>query len=1095
MRFWQHRAVLVFLLVFSSSSALFAQTSRGTISGIVTDPTGAIVSDAEATLRNIETNVPRTTRTNGSGLYRFDAVDPGNYEVSVSGAGFDISKTDTFVVSAGQVASVDIAVKVGNQKVTVEVSAEAARLQTESPVRGGTISNRELTQLPVAGRNSVSLALNLPGVTTNRFSFGTGTFSADGARGRSNNFLIDGTENNDISIAGQAFQITNPDAVEQTIVQTTNFDSEYGRAGGAVVNVITKGGTNSLHGTASYFVDSTFDDAINNIQAQSPVVLQRGRPFPGTEQIWAGTVGGPIRKDQTFFFLAFQEDRRSSSGSLTSTTPSLAGFATLNSLFPQGASPNLDLYRSIVGASPATGQFFPVALGSGRPNVQFGTATISYPNKYGDRQYLIRVDHRFSNADLLSVRYGNDGTNIPVSSSGFFGFNTSQNNIYRNAIVSETHVFSPIFTNELRLAYNRIELNFPVDASNPLAQTLPNYTVNGQSITGLGIPTNLPQGRIANNYTIQDTVTYTVGTHSFRMGTDLLDQRSRQFAPIVQRGALTYNADNTYTAFANFVDDFSGSGGSVQRDFGSPAYYPKLFRQQYFALDRWRVNESLTLSLGLRYEYFGLPVNSLRTPAFTGLFNVDPVTLAGPYNLPNKVKGDKNNFSPSVGVAWNPHSSDDFARALLGENKTVIRTGFSMGYDSFFNNIASNAATSSPNLSSNVTTASVSSMNPRGTPNFSQTLPLTPLPISARNSQNLVYGNLLNPYYLKYSFGIQRELPGGFVLDVSYVGTRGLKLFYTEDLNPNVPAALQYTYRGLRLPYNTGRLDPLQGARSIRTNGSSSTYNSFQSQLSRRFARGLAGQLSYTRSRFIDYGSDIFATGGVTNVAVAEVPTILGGLPREKSLSYYDRANRFVAQFDYQIPFFKNVNPVFRQVLGGWELSGIYTYESGAPYTVLNGLDSDGLDSAVSDRPNLNPSGQVGVRAVPSAGSRTGYVNPDAGGAPINPADAQFIVLRANSGVSGNLARTTQRTPPIDNFDATVFKNFLFRDRYGVELRAEVYNVLNHPQFGNFSASPFDTTLGSINSNANTAPAGRFLSTNFIDGGGRVLKYQIKLRF
>ena len=167
------------------------------------------------------------------------------------------------------------------------------------------------------------------------------------------------------------------------------------------------------------------------------------------------------------------------------------------------------------------------------------------------------------------------------------------------------------------------------------------------------------------------------------------------------------------------------------------------------------------------------------------------------------------------------------------------------------------------------------------------------------------------------------------------------------------------------------------------------------------------------------------------------------------------------------------MNPLLRQTLGGWELSGIYTYESGAPYTVLNGLDSDGLDGATADRPNLNPFGQAGVRAVPSATSPTGYLNPDAGNAPISPANAQFIV----------------------NLDATIFKNFLFRDRYGIELRAEIYNVLNHPQFGNFSASPFDTTLGTINSNADTAPPGRFLSTNYIDGGGRVLKYQIKLRF
>ncbi len=1086
---------VVFLLVFSSLSALFAQTSRGTLSGIVTDPTGAVVSGAEATLLNTETNVPRTTTANGSGLYRFDAVDPGNYQVTVTSAGFQTSKTEPFNISASQVASVDISLKIGSQVETVAVSSDAARLQTESPVRGGTITNREATQLPVNGRNSVSLALTLPGVTTNRFSFGVSTFSVDGARGRSNNFLLDGTENNDISIAGQAFQITNPDAIEQTVVQTTNFDSEYGRAGGAVVNVITKSGTNQLHGTASYFLDSTFDDAITNIQAQSPEVLLRKRPLPGTEQIWAGTVGGPIIKNKTFFFLAYQEDRRSSSGSLAATTPSLAGFATLSSRFPLGVSPNLDLYRSIVATSPSTGQFFNVALGNSRPPVQFGTATITYPNKYQDRQYLIKVDHRFSNADLLSVRYGNDTTSIPVSSAGFPGFNTSQNNTYRNAILSETHVFSPVFTNELRLAYNRIELSFPVDASSPLAQTLPNYSINGQSITGLGIATNLPQGRIANNYTIQDTVTYTLGTHSIRVGIDLLDQRSRQFAPIVQRGALTYNADNTYTAFANFIEDYSGSGGSVQRDFGSPAYYPKLFRQQYFAMDRWRATESLTLSLGLRYEYFGTPINSLKTPAFTGLFNVDPQTLRGAYDQPNTVQTDKNNFSPSVGIAWSPHPHDDAARALLGDGKTVVRTGFSMGYDSFFNNIASNAATSSPNLSSNVTTVSVSRARPRGTSGFSNTLPVTPLPISPRNSQSLVYGDLLNPYYLKYSFGIQRELPAGFVLDASYVGTRGVKLFLQENLNPVVPAALQYTYGGGRLPYNTGRLDPLQGARNIRTNGGSSTYNAFQSKLNRRFSNGFAAQLSYTRSRFIDYGSDIFTTSGVTNVSVAEVPTILGGLPREKSLSYYDRANRFVTQFDYRIPFFKNQNAIVRQVLGGWELSGIFTFESGAPFTVLNGLDADGLDGAVADRPNFNPSGQRGVRAVPSATSATGYINPDANNAAINPVAAEFIVLSANSGVSGNLARTTQRTPPLDNLDATIFKNFSFKERFGLEFRAEFFNVLNHPQFGNTSASPFDTSLGSINSNANTAPSGRFLSTNFIDGGGRVLKYQIKFRF
>jgi hypothetical protein len=228
---------------------------------------------------------------------------------------------------------------------------------------------------------------------------------------------------------------------------------------------------------------------------------------------------------------------------------------------------------------------------------------------------------------------------------------------------------------------------------------------------------------------------------------------------------------------------------------------------------------------------------------------------------------------------------------------------------------------------------------------------------------------------------------------------------------------------------------------------------------------------------------------------VAEVPTILGGQPREKSVSYYDRPNRLVLTFDYQVPFFKNRNGILRQVLGGWELSGIYTYESGTPFTVLNGLDSDGLDGSTADRPDFNPAGQPGVRAVPNSGSTTGYVNPDAGNAPIDPRTAQFIVLLANRGRSGNLARTAERTPPLDNIDATIFKTFQFKERCGLEFRAELYNVLNHPQFGNYSASPFDSTLGTINSTASSAPAGRFLNTSYIDGGGRVLKYQVKFQF
>ena len=243
-------------------------------------------------------------------------------------------------------------------------------------------------------------------------------------------------------------------------------------------------------------------------------------------------------------------------------------------------------------------------------------------------------------------------------------------------------------TNEFRLGYNRIYYFFPFDATSPLASQIPTTTINsiGSGSITLGVPSNLPQGRIANNYELQDTVSRVWGKHSVRVGTSLLDQRAKQAAPFNIRGTLSYQASTGETGLANFIDDYGGSSGTAAHDFGSPSYYPKLFRQAYFAEDRWRASEGLTISLGLRYEYFGEPINSLRTPAYTGLFNINPMNFTGPYSQPDSVKPDKNNFGPSVGIAFAP-----------GNKKTVLRAGFSMGYDSFFNNIASNAVASAPN--------------------------------------------------------------------------------------------------------------------------------------------------------------------------------------------------------------------------------------------------------------------------------------------------------------------------------------------------------------------------------------------------------------
>ena len=1087
-----------------------AQSSRGTLTGLVADSSKASVPNATVELVNQDTKVSRSTTTNSAGIYRFDAVDPGTYGLTITAKGFQKSSIQAFNVVATQMTSIDAELTVGQVTSTVEVSAEAAAvLQTEAPVRGGVISPASMVNLPIATQNPVSLALTLPGVSTNRYSFGASTFSVNGARGRSNNFMIDGTENNDISVSGQAFSITNPDSVEETSVQTSNFDAEYGRAGGAVVNVITKSGTNNLHGTVRYFIDSTIDDAPTNIMKQSQVVLDRGHPLPGTDQIFAGTIGGPIKRNKTFFYSSYQEERQNSTSQASLISLSAAGRSTLRSLFAPGANPRVDTLLAATAGQDAASQFFTQSAGVGRPNIEFGTFLRPIPQPSTERQISGKVDHNIGPGDQLAGRYSIDNVNQPLGgSTGFVGFDTAFSQRIQNTAVSETHTFSPSMTNELRASYNRIFLFFPDAAANPLAATLPQISIAGA--TGgsiLGLPTNIPQGRIANNYELQDTLSLVKGRHSWRFGTSLLLQRSKQAAPFNIRGSLTYNASTGVTGLANYIDDFGGSSGGTARDFGTANYYPNLFRNAYFAQDRWRITNTVTLTLGVRYEYFGVPENSLKTPAFTGLFNIDPIKFTGPFNQPNSVAGDKNNFAPVVGIAYAPAPTSGILKAIFGEKKSVIRTGYQIGYDSFFNNIASNALASSPNNVSTSLVSTTDTNNPRGLANLSANFPQVARTLTPLDSQTLTIGNLVNPYYQRWSFGIQRELPHSLLLDISYVGSKGTRLFVNEDLNPLVTPALRNYPTGFGpssfLPSQIqGRFDPLQGSRLIRTNGGSSNYNALQVNLTRRFSNGLQFNAAYTRSKFIDNSSDVFATAGNGLPQQTQLPSIFGGLTNDRSVSLYDRPNRFTLAYIYLLPWMKEQKGVVGHIVGGWNISGVTEVESGAPISISNGLDADGLGSNF-DRPNFNPAGQPGVRAVINASSPTGYVNPDAAAGPTTPIDpksAMYIELPActSTGLpcpSGNLGRFTTRTPRIDNYNASLTKAVRLGERFTAEFRVEGFNVFNHRQYGNRSASPFDIGTLTIGSSVANTAAGRYLNPGFADGGARVLRYQLKIVF
>jgi hypothetical protein len=1091
-------ACMAFLLA-STVFLASGQSSRGTVTGLVSDSSRAVVSGAAVELTNTSTKVVRSATTNEAGIYRFDGVDLGSYTIKVTANGFKAAEVAPFDVQSARTTSIDALLEVGTVNSTVEVSSSSAQIQMEAPVRGGTITSVNMTNLPLASQNPVMLALTLPGVSSNRYSFGVNTFSVNGARGRSNNFLIDGTENNDISVAGQALQITNPDAVQEVAVQTGNYDAEYGRSGAAVVNTITKSGTNEFHGTARYLLESTVLDAPTNIQKLSPAVLQRGHPLPGTDQFFSGTVGGPIIKNKTFFFSSYQEERQVSTSQTGLTTLSATGRSVLQSMYPTGTNRRADLLLNITAGANANSQFANIPVNG--QNIQVGTYQLSYPDKFRDRQLLERVDHSFGNKDQLAVRYLLDSNTNPVGGSvGFAGFDIPSTNETNSALITETHTFSAISTNELRIGYNRIDYSFPFTATSPFAATTPQTTING--LSNFGVPNNFPQGRVANNYELQDTISYVQGKHSWRLGTSLLDQRAGQLAPFNSRATLNYQTSNGQNGLQNYLDDFGGSGGSVSKDFGSAAYYPSLFRQAYFAQDRWRATEALTVTLGVRYEFFGNPINGLRTPAYAGIFNVNPVTFTGPYSQPNTVNSDLNNWAPTVGLAYSP-SGKGLLGSILGEKKTVFRAGFQMGYDSFFNNIASNAVASSPNNISVINSSTVSTTLPRGLANLSQQIPTAPV-LTPLAAQTLALKNLVNPYYMHWSGGFQREIKGGMILDASYVGTRGMELFATEALNPLVPVGSQvfpagYTAANFTSSQIQQRLDPLSGSRNIRTNGDSSTYHAGQISLNRRFDSGFDFNMSYTRSKFIDNGSDIFNTAGNNLPQSTERPSAFGGLTDDKSVSLYDRPNRFVLTSVYQLPFMRSQKGIVGHVVGGWQISGVYTLESGAPLNILAGVDEDGLDASANDRPQYNPAGTPGVRAISSSASPTGYINPDNGSAPISAASAEYIALPACVATlpcaGGNLGRFTARTPPQDNLDASLSKMINATERIHLDFRAEFFNILNHRQYGIPGVSPFDTGTSTIGANVNSTLAGRFLNPGYADGGSRTMRFQLKFIF
>lgn len=1096
------KSFLPLILILSTClSNVFGQTSLGGLTGRVKDAGGAALGGAAVEVFAPDRkDMAWSATTNSSGSYSFVGLPVGLYHVVLKKDGFTTITITNVSVHAGIDELKDFVL--APTQAAASVTARSSDVSVAPHTSIGAVA---IAELPLARRGASNLLATTAGATPDLGNAGGTSFSVSGARTRSNSFLIEGVESNQLLSRGQAVLLTNQDSVAEVTAFVNPPDARFGRAGGAIVNQTIRNGSDQVHGSfSSQFENSSFN-ALSNTQAQSNFVRSFDKAPPASDQYHTATLGGPARTGYTYWFFGYQWRKTASEATNQFTTLTANGRDTLRGRFPSTRNGYVDNLITAMQNSLAFKDAFNIPLGNNRGNIEAGTYYRSVRQNAGAQQPIFKLDHRLSDSDLISFhgimdRYSSDNYG-PLNLSGF---DTGLTQRYTAGGIGWSRVVSPRSSNEIRAYFTSQRFDFPITGDNSLANATPYISIEG--LSPFGIRSTYPQGSRGSSYGFQERFRTVVGRHRVSLGFEYSRERGRIAVPFNNRGSISYTAGGGFSGLANYIDNWGGSGGVAERDYGTNTAFTNAPRQSYFIQDEWRILDSLSLTLGARYEYYGQPLNGLSTAGYPGIFNLDPTTFEGPYSTSNPLKADRNNIAPNVGLAYSPSFRQGPLGWLFGDRKTVIRAGASVGYDGWYNDLLSGSASSAPSLFSTQVFSVASTSVSRGTQSWYGQLPTESRDVTALDGQTQLSRNLQNPYYIRTHFGLQRDLIRSIVLDVSYVGSRGLQLFQMEDLNPLVPASLRqypsgYTAASFDSSRLSGRLDPLQGQRYVIGNAGKSQYHSLQINLSRRFENGLMFQGAYTFSKFMDTSSDITpGNSGYITTALSQTPSPFLGGNAEYARSSYDRPHRGVFSYLYELPFFRGRRDAISYIAGGWQLGGILTYQSGTPYSLLNGLDADGFGGATTDRPDYNPSGTPGVRAVISTSSPTGYVNPDANNAPINPATAMYVqrpTCTAASGCrGGNLGRNTLRAADLFNWDANLVKSFAIGERARIQLRGDALNLMNTPHYGYYSASSLYSPSGaSAGLNLQTAAPGRFLNPGLLDGGGRTIRLMLRLTF
>ncbi|MFN9743576.1 MAG: carboxypeptidase regulatory-like domain-containing protein, partial [Acidobacteriota bacterium] len=998
----------------------------------------------------------RTATTDADGRYRFLNLAIGNYEVAVEAQGFSKYLRTGIELLLNQQAVVNAELKPAGVQEVVTIAENASLLNTSNAEVSTRFDSKRISELPLApNRNVLNIALSAAGVSqlgSGQTGFANGVnFSVNGMRLRSNNFMLDGQDANDPSVSGSQQPLNNPDVVQEFRLVTNQFAAEFGRAAGAVVNIVTKSGSNEFHGSAFWFNNNEVFNSRSNLDKAARFADAPRR----NENQFGGTLGGPVIKDRTFFFGSYQRwtDRQLGAGFTINGVPTEAGRSILQQ--QAGSRPQVAaLLKFLPAATAANNRTASFTVNGNAFQVPLGSLTGANSIKFDNDQWSTRVDHRFNDKHSLNARYffnnessSGTGQATPV---GLANVVTTRN---QSANVGVSSILSNSLVNEFRVAYQRF--GSVTNAQNPESESIPSIEINelgligfnaAGSRTAIGLAVNLPQFRYNNTYQILDNLSYTRGAHSMKFGFDIRRIQVKSFFLPTIRGRLAYATLSDYVndvAIASAVNKPVRGGQEIQ--------YYNWYDYFFYAQDEWKVTSNFTLSYGLRYETPGNSIDSL-VPLSQSIVAANGNDQR--FAFTPVPKRDLNNFQPRLGFNWNPRTSaDGLIGKLTGGDKTVVRGGYSRTNDYGFININLNIASAFP---------FVAALNPALTNAYSNLQSATFTGDPLQITRTIVGEDFRSPYADQYSLEVQRELAKDWVVKVGYIGTKGTALFQTVDGNPALPRASRT--EPLR------RQDPTRGIIRLRCNCAESIYHSLQTSLEKRLTNNFSFGMHYTWSAFIDTASEIFNPQPQGEVAV---PQDSFNRDADRARSSYDRPHRFTTNFVYELPLFKKQDGLAGRVLGGWQVNGFVTLQTGTPFTVLNGADPtgalQGIDSLVGNaiRPNLNTtldtSSMNVIELIQAGGARL------------------FSALPASGVRVGNVGRNTLRGDGIANVDLGIFKNTRIGEKNNLQFRAEFFNATNTRNFG--------TPNSAINSGAN------FLNQWATNGGNRRILMGLRYTF